>query len=190
MCAWGEGWSRGAYEASPPLKSQRNKHPPARAIPASRPTASSPMIPLARSQLRPATGPAMGAGAGAGDGGQWWARTHHPARGRPPPATAAAFVIRRRSHQRHWRYFLRHAHGGMFSSHCAPSSTWSVVNRVGIGEVPARGPRGRGTGQAGRGGTSQTPGRDKQQELLLLLLLLLAAAAVAVAKASMLARPQ
>ena len=76
------GWSQGLMEPHHP-KNRRKKTHTAIEMPATRLAARSPMMPLARSRLRPATGPATepvrarAAGAGGGP-------THHPTRGQPP----------------------------------------------------------------------------------------------------------
>jgi len=92
------GWPQGLMEPHRP-KNCKKKHLPARAMPATRLAAMLPLMPLARSRLRPATGPptepvrARAKGAGGGP---------HPPSHTRPAAPSASHRNRRRSHHHHW----------------------------------------------------------------------------------------
>ena len=124
-------------------------------MPATRLAAKSPMMPLARSWLRPATGPATEPVRARAEEARGGPRTHHPARGRPLPAPATASAAAPTTSAGYtFPTTLTVACSALEAqAPTVPPARPCRWSRCGFGESSRGGLRGQGSGQVERGDT-------------------------------------
>ena len=124
-------------------------------MPAKRLAAMSPVILPGEIAAEASDGAGDGASAGAGGGSLRWARTHHPARGRPLPAPATASAAAPTTSAGYtFPTTLTVACSALEAqAPTVPPARPCRWSRCGVGESSRGGPRGQGSGQVERGDT-------------------------------------